>query len=158
MGEIYFGLPRFFDPMEMKVKTERAKTVIIMLALVALVAATAPACKKRNSTPTGTFRAFYEAAKKKDAEGIKKTLSKSSLKLMEDEAKSQNRNVNELLVSTEDAPATIPETRNEKIEGFTATLEVKNDKAGRWVTTQFVKEDDEWKIAVDKMLGAPPQK
>lgn len=136
-------------------KTVRTKTVAIALALL-LLAAFAPACKK-SSTPTETFQAFYAAAKKKDAEGIKKTLSKSSLKLMEDEAKAQNRNVNELLISSEDAPAAIPESRNEKIEGDTATLEVKNDKAGRWVTTQFVKEDGEWKIAVDKMLGGQPE-
>ncbi|MGA9995196.1 MAG: hypothetical protein WBP93_07280 [Pyrinomonadaceae bacterium] len=139
-------------------KTERTKTVAITLALLALVVGLTPACKKKNATPTETFRAFYEAAKRKDPEGIKKTLSKSSLKLMEDEAKAQNKNVNELLVTSEAAPSTIPETRSEKIEGDTATLEVKNEKAGRWVTTQFVREDGEWKIAVDKMLGAQTEK
>ena len=152
------AFPLKFNLTEMRVKIERRKIVAIMLALLcAFVAATATACKK-SSTPTETFRAFYEASKKRDAEGIKKTLSKSSLKLMEDEAKAQNKNINDLLVSSENAPEQMPETRNEKIEGFNATLEVKNDKAGRWVTTQFVKEDGEWKIAVDKMLGQPPQK
>ena len=126
-----------------------------MLALIALVAAATPACKK-TSTPTETFRAFYEASKKRDADGIKKTLSKSSLKLMEGEAKAQNKNINDLLVTNDPAPANMPETRNEKIAGDTATLEVKNDRAGRWVTTEFVKEEGEWKIAVDKML-VPPQ-
>ena len=127
-----------------------------MMALCAFMVVATTACKK-SSTPTETFRAFYEASKKGDAEGIKKTLSKSSLKLMEDEAKAQNKNINELLVSSEPTPAQMPETRNETIEGSTATLQVKNDKAGRWVTTQFVKENGEWKIAVDKMLVSPQQ-
>ncbi|MDQ3801420.1 MAG: hypothetical protein M3384_18515, partial [Acidobacteriota bacterium] len=32
----------------------------------------------------------------------------------------------------------------------TATLEVKNDKSNDWETLYFVKETDEWKIALDK--------
>jgi hypothetical protein len=42
--------------------------------------------------------------------------------------------------------------RNEKIEGDTATLEVKNEKTTEWETLYFVKETDEWKIALDKSL------
>ena len=46
----------------------------------------------------------------------------------------------------------MPETRNEKITGDTATLEIKNEKTGKWDSLPFVKEDSEWKIAFDKFI------
>ena len=46
----------------------------------------------------------------------------------------------------------MPETRNEKIDGETATLEVKNEKTDKWDTLPFVKENSEWKIALDKFV------
>ncbi len=55
-------------------------------------------------------------------------------------------------VDKDDKDEKLPETRNEKITGDTATLEVKNDKTGKWDTLPFVKENGEWKIALDKFL------
>jgi hypothetical protein len=49
-----------------------------------------------------------------------------------------------------EVPETMPETRNEKIDGDTATLEVKDDKKDKWETIHFAKEDGEWKLALDK--------
>jgi hypothetical protein len=46
----------------------------------------------------------------------------------------------------------MPETRNEKINGDMATLEVKNEKTDKWDPLPFVKENGEWKIALDKFL------
>ena len=43
------------------------------------------------------------------------------------------------------------EAQNEKISGDTATLEVK-DENGKWQTIPFVKEDGQWKIALDQLL------
>ena len=106
------------------------------------------------STPTATFKAFYEASKKKDVAGMKKTLSKGSLDMFDKLAKEQNKSTDELLKSLdkEDKNQKMPETRNEKINGDTATLEVKNDKTNKWDTLPFVKENGEWKIALDKFL------
>lgn len=42
-------------------------------------------------------------------------------------------------------PAALPETRNEKIAGDIATLEVKSQK-GDWDKAVFYKEDGEWKL------------
>ena len=41
------------------------------------------ACSRFTSSPTATFKAFYEAQKKKDVEGMKKTLSKGSMAMLE---------------------------------------------------------------------------
>jgi hypothetical protein len=55
-------------------------------------------------------------------------------------------------------PTDIPEMRNEKMEGDTATLEIKNAKTESWETIPFVKEGDEWKIALDKAMREAQQK
>ena len=106
------------------------------------------------STPTATFKAFYEASKKKDVPGMKKTLSKGTLDMFDKLAKEQNKTTDEMLkaVDKDDKSDKMPETRNEKITGDTATLEVKNDKTNKWDPLPFVKENGEWKIALDKFL------
>jgi hypothetical protein len=127
------------------------KTTAFVVALIAL-ALVAAACNKASASPTATAKAFYEAAKSRDAQGIKNTMSKGSLEMMEKIAKMQNKNLDEALKepSASPPPATF-ESRNEKITGDTATLEVKDEK-GNWETIPFVKEDGQWKIALDKAL------
>lgn len=62
--------------------------------------------------------------------------------------------VERMLVSmTQTLPATMPPTRNEKIDGSRATLEMWNAEADRWETFVFVREEGGWKIAVDEMDG-----
>jgi hypothetical protein len=106
------------------------------------------------STPTATFKAFYEASKKKDVPGMKKTLSKGTLDMFDKLAKEQNKTTDDMLkdVDKDEKSEKIPETRNEKINGETATLEVKNEKTNKWDSLPFVKENGEWKIALDKFL------
>ena len=132
-------------------KTRRINTLCGALAIVLA----ASACSLLNrSTPTATFKAFYEASNKKDVPGMKKTLSKGTLDMFDKLAKEQNKSTDEMLKSfdKEDKSEKMPETRSEKINGDTATLEIKNDKTNKWDTLPFVKENGEWKIALDKFL------
>ena len=132
-------------------RTHRIGALCASLTVIAAVSA----CSLLNrSTPTATFKAFYEASKKKDAAGMKKTLSKGTLDMFDKLAKEQNKSTDDMLkeVDKDDKSDKMPETRNEKITGDTATLEVKNDKTGKWDTLPFVKENGEWKIAFDKFL------
>ena len=132
-------------------KTRRINTLCAALAIVLAVSA----CSLLNrSTPTTTFKAFYEASNKKDVPAMKKALSKGSLDMFDKLAKEQNKSTDELLKSfdKEDKNQKMPETRNEKITGDTATLEVKNDKTDKWDTLPFVKENGEWKLTLDKFL------
>ncbi len=104
-------------------------------------------------SPADTFKAYVEALKKKDAATAKQLVSKGSLKMMEDAAKAQDKSVDELLTGS-DAPALKEalETRNEKIQGDAATLEIKNNVTGGWETMHFVKEEGRWKLALDKTM------
>lgn len=132
------------------------KTLKPICAAVLIIFSLA-ACKLLNSsTPTATFKDYFEAQKKKDVPGIKKTLSKGSLDMMEKAAKDQNKTVDKALTEGLESPAAkndkTPETRNEKIDGNNATLEVQNEETKKWDTVYFVKEGSEWKIALDKTI------
>ena len=131
-------------------KTRRINALCAALAVVMAVSA----CSMLSgSSPTATFKAFYEAQKKKDAAGMKKTLSKGTLDMFDKLAKAQNKSTDDMLKEIpKDDSSEKPESRNEKITGDTATLEVKNDKTSKWDTLPFVKENGEWKIALDKFV------
>lgn len=108
----------------------------------------------QSASPTETLKNFIEASKKRDVEAIKKALSKNSLIMAERVAQSQNTTVNDLFSRENPAlPNEVPEIRNEKIEGETASVEVK-DPNGGYETIPFVKEEGVWKIAFDKYQQA----
>ena len=114
------------------------------------------ACNLMSSSPTSTFKAFYEAQKKKDVPAMKKTLSKGSLDMIEKAVKAQNKSVDDALKEGFESPGAksdkMPETRNEKIDGANATLEVQDEESKKWSKVYFVKEEKEWKIALDKTI------
>ena len=104
-------------------------------------------------TPTETLKALNEASKKKDPAEIKKLLSKGTLVLLDNAAKSANTSSDELLKKEDGAPfQELPEIRGEKIEGDTATVTVKNDVTSEDENIPLVREDGEWKVALDKYL------
>jgi hypothetical protein len=128
-----------------------------LAALAAVVLAVAGCSMLNSSSPTKTFTAFWEAAKKKDPAAMKKTLSKGSITMLEKQAKEQNKSLDDMLKDTKfdenDAGDKPPELRNEKIDGDNATLEIRRTPKGDdWDKLPFVKEDGEWKIAFDKFM------
>ena len=131
-------------------------SVLKPLLAVVLLGLAAASCNFRSSSPTSTFKAFFDAQKKKDVAAMKKTLSKGSLAMLEKSAKDQNKTVDKAIAEGFDSPSAkadkMPETRNEKIDGAKATLEIQDETSKRWDTMYFVKEDGEWKIALDKTV------
>ena len=126
------------------------------LLAVAFMLFAVVACNFLSSSPTSTFKAFWEAQKKKDVDGMKKTLSKSSIQMMETAAKAQGKSLDDTLKEGLEGPGAksdkIPETRNEKIDGDNATLEVQDEDTKKWSKVYFVKEEKNWKIALDKTI------
>ncbi|HEV7375493.1 MAG TPA: DUF4878 domain-containing protein [Pyrinomonadaceae bacterium] len=107
------------------------------------------------STPADAFEAYYEAIKAKDVNAVKKLFSKSMVTMMEEQAKRSNKTVDDVMAeglkqASAEVPEAMPETRNEKIEGDTATLEIRDEKKDKWETIHFVKEGGEWKLSLDK--------
>ncbi len=125
--------------------------IIIFVVLAAVI--TACQAEKRILSPTETLKAFKEASTTKDIETTKKLISKNTLALVEKSAKDQNITVDELLKKDDGVPfQELPETRNEKINGDAATVEIKDTAVNDWATLPFVKEDGIWKIALDKFV------
>ena len=99
------------------------------------------------ASPVETFKTYVKAYKNKDITTMKLLLSSETMKMHEQEAKSQGITVDDIVKrETLLAPdQTTVEYRNEKIDGDKATIEVKNSY-GTWETIPFVKENNEWKI------------
>lgn len=99
------------------------------------------------ASPVDTFKTYVKAYKNKDITSMKLLLSSETMKMHEQEAKSQGVTVDDIVKrETLLAPdQTTVEYRNEKIEGEKATIEVKNSY-GTWEIIPFVKENNEWKI------------
>ena len=115
------------------------------------VAETKPA--EPTLSPTETLKALSAASAKKDVDGIKKYLSKGTLERLEIGAKEQNKTADELLKGKDGAPfPKLPELGAETIEGDTATLEVRNAETREFEKLPFVKENGEWKVAIDVYL------
>ncbi|MBA3786107.1 MAG: hypothetical protein H0X15_11345 [Acidobacteria bacterium] len=117
----------------------------IFLMLACLLFACADSTKP--STPLETLKAYTQAIKKKDTTTMKLLLSNASIKMSEQEAKSQNVPLDEIVkretLFSEDQKTV--EFRNEKIDGEKATIEMKNS-FDSWSTVPFVREDGVWKI------------
>ena len=121
----------------------------LFLTFLALAAVFLVACsgEKQAATPVETFQTYVKALKKKDLTTVKLLLSKDTIKMHEQEAKSEGVNLDDIVKRDTllgDGQTTV-EYRNEKIDGDKATLEFKNSY-GIWETLPFVREDGEWKI------------
>jgi hypothetical protein len=142
-------------------KTQKLSALLIVLLAVTLVAcggknASTPTDSGKKdsalitaSTPTNAFKSFYEAAKTKDVATLKKLLAKDSLSKMEDKAKQANKSLDDYIGEQTQSgiPPSMPETRNEKIDGDKATIEFKGPGGETdWRTVPFAKEDGEWKV------------
>ncbi len=119
-----------------------SKVLLFSVATLALACgSSAPA------TPLETFKTYVKAIKAKDTATMKVLLSKATLKMHEQEAKSQNVSIDEIVkretLFSETQKSV--EFKDEKIEGDKATLKVKNSY-GSWETVPFVREDGSWKI------------
>jgi hypothetical protein len=119
---------------------------ITIIALFALLFGCSEA-EKKPSTPLETFQTYTKALKKKDTTAMKLMLSSETIKMHEQQAKSQGTTVDEIvkresLISESQSRV---EYRNERIDGQTATLEVRN-LSNNWEIVPFIFENDQWKI------------
>jgi hypothetical protein len=113
------------------------------------------AANSEETSPLAAFKTLYEAVQKKDVENIRKGLSNATLVMAADLAAKQNKStdetIKEFLTDPDNNSPTVPEARNEKINGDEATIEVKAPSTGKWTELPFVKEDGRWKLAYDKL-------
>lgn len=107
-------------------------------------------CKSSAGTPTESYKSLYAAVHKKDSEGIKRLLSKSTIEFIKGTSAMQKITFEEAIKNglTESAMgAALPEICNERVEGEWAAVEVKPAN-GKWEDLPFHLEDGVWKLAV----------
>jgi hypothetical protein len=119
------------------------------LSILAVLGVVLVSCsgEKTPASPKETFQTYVKALKQKDITAMKLLLSDETIKMHEQEARSQNTTVDEIVKreSWISDGQTVVKLRNEKIDGVHATLEVENS-FGVWETVPFVFEDNQWKI------------
>jgi hypothetical protein len=113
---------------------------------------TTPTTTSNASSPTDVLKQSYDAAKRKDVAGFKKTIASADLKQIEEILKRSGKTLDDSFREQLEHPdAPMPdtlETRDEKINGDKATVEYKNVQ-GTWKTASLIKENGEWKIKLN---------
>ncbi len=109
------------------------QTIITALCALFIFGCSQVQQQPQTKSPIEILKTLNEASKTKDVEAVKKSISKGTLNLIEQSAKAQNLTVDEVLVKdNETIFIELPEMRNEKIEGDTATIELKNTTTDSW--------------------------
>lgn len=116
------------------------------------------ACKQKSAgaqSPTEAYQNLYKAVKAKDTEGIKAAMSKSTLALVEIQAKNQKQTLEQTLANgftaTTFSPV-MPEIRDERVKDNMGAVEVWNSKESKWDDLPFINEDG-WKLADGEAWG-----
>lgn len=120
---------------------------ITIIAIVVSLLAAACGGDPEPASPLKTLQTYQKALKAKDTTTMKMLLTADTIKMLEQEARSQGLTVDDVVKREtlfSESQRTV-EFRNQKIEGNKATLEVKNS-FGQWDTVPFLFEDDQWKI------------
>jgi hypothetical protein len=111
-----------------------------------------PASKAPSTSPTDAYKAFQEANKKKDYETVKKSFSKASLEMLTEEAKKENKTLDEFVKAQVDKSQSDEVVGGEQVTGDTATVEIKDKDGKSSIKLPMVVEDGAWKIAYDKFM------
>lgn len=117
------------------------------LVLLAVALVVSCGTSKEPASPLDTYKTYIKAAKAKDITAMKLLVTAESLKLYEQTAKDLGLTADDIAVrdSLFNENQTVIKTRNETIDGDTATIEVQNN-FGRWEIIPFLREDGVWKI------------
>lgn len=98
-------------------------------------------------SPNATVAAYYQSMVKKDEMAFRRVLSMATLKEFSAQAKQDDEKTLVGWFTGYSAPPKQPyETRNERIAGETALIEIKDSDTGLWSWKQLVRENAEWKM------------
>jgi len=132
-----------------------AKLLLLSIFLASACGQIASVPSSPSPSPTETLIEYTEAVKSKDFARIKQTASKKSIQLMEEFKTDPSLSLEENIRKNEpNLPPSMRnlQTRNEKINGNKATVEIYNSFNDTWIDFEFVKEDGRWKIAAGEMF------
>jgi hypothetical protein len=106
-------------------------------------------------TPTEAYKSLYAAVKAKDSSRIQQLMSNNTLTFaglaMEQQKQSLEKVLENGMTATTFA-ASLPEIRDERVNGNFGAVEVFNQKDNRWEDLFFVLEDGGWKLAFGDVI------
>lgn len=137
----------------------------LLTALLAVMFACQPATSNNTATsggstttgsPTEAYKQLYAAVKSKDVEKIKAVMTKKTQEFAQMVAARQNSPIEKVFENGFTATTfadSLPEIRDERINGEYGAVEVWNGKDKRWEDLGFIYEDGSWKLAIGEMFG-----
>jgi len=131
---------------------------LLFTSFLTILLAITFACDSSNTanTPTEGYKRLYAAVKSKDTEKIKAAMSKKTQDFAQMVAARQNQAVEKVYENGFTATTfseTLPEIRDERVNGEWGAVEVWNAKDKQWEDLGFINEDGSWKLAVGEMFG-----
>ena len=161
-GESIYLATRVFYTFRNSEYQERSNTNIMrslffaVLLIITLMTSLACDPAPSGSTPTDGYKRLYAAVKSKDTEKIKAAMSKKTQEFAQMVAGRQNSPVEKVYENGFTATTfsdTLPEIRDERVNGEWGAVEVWNAKEKRWEDLGFVNEDGSWKLAIGEMFA-----
>jgi len=134
-------------------------TLLLVLAAM-ILACGQPAAATYEDSPTGAYKKLYAAVKSKDVEGIRAMMTKKSLQFADMAASQQHKTANEVLengFTGSTFSPTLPQMRDERVNGDMGAVEVYNAKDKVWEDLPFIREDGQWKLAIGDMFAGSYQ-
>jgi hypothetical protein len=107
-----------------------------------------------DDSPTEAYKKLYAAVKAKDPDAIRAVMTKGSIEFAKADAARTNQTLEKKIengfTATTFSP-TLPEIRDERIQGDMGAVEVYNSRDKRWEDLPFIREDGSWKLAIGEM-------
>jgi hypothetical protein len=133
----------------------------IIIGIVFLTAASILISCNRGSTavgsedsPTGAYKRLYTAVKSKDTQAIEAVMTKKTIDFAKANAARTNQTLDKMLsngfTATTFSPS-MPQIRDERINGDMGAVEVFNSKDNIWEDLPFIREDGAWKLAIGEL-------
>lgn len=135
--------------------------IVILTVFLAATAFLIFACGGTGSatwgdTPTAAYQRLYSAVKSKNTDAIKREMTKKTLDFAQSVAARQNSPIEKVFENGFTATTfadSLPEIRDERVNGDMGAVEVYNSKDRRWEDLPFVKEDGFWKLAIGDLFA-----
>lgn len=129
---------------------------IISVISALIIGCGQPVATTYEDSPTGAYKKLYAAVKSKDVEGIRAMMTKKSLQFADMAATQQHKTANEVLengFTGSTFSPTLPQLRDERVNGDMGAVEVYNAKDKVWEDLPFIREDGVWKLAIGDMFA-----
>ena len=129
---------------------------LLLIACGQQAGPTNQAVSASDDSPAGAYKRLYDAVKSKNTDAIKAAMTSKTLDFAKMAGAQQNKPVEQVIengfTATTFSP-TLPEIRDQRVDGDMGAVEVYNSKDKVWEDLPFIREDGVWKLAVGELFS-----